>query len=67
MNAGLVKRKKVFVGTIDLKPTPKQYAKMLLLIIKKQPQPEITAEAEEEIIAAFEVAAQFNPDAWGKE
>lgn len=51
----------------NLPPTPSAYARILMLIIKKSTNPDDITWAENEIIKFVQIAAQNNPEAWGKE
>ena len=56
-----------FVGTIDLKPTPKGYALSLILILQNSTSAEDREWAKQEIIRLVKAAATITPEAWGKE
>ncbi len=49
--------------SIDIKPTPEGYARALILILENG-NAEGRTWAREQIIKAFKVAAQLNPEEW---
>lgn len=56
------------VGTIDLTPTPTQYAKQLIAIIEDSDDNSEGKEwARQEIIKFVKAAATIKPESWGKE
>ena len=56
------------VGTIDLTPTPTQYAQQLIAILEDSDDNSEGKEwARREIIKLIKVAATIKPEAWVKE
>jgi hypothetical protein len=56
------------VGTIDLTPTPTQYAEQLIAILEDSDDNSEGKEwARREIIKFVKAAATIKPEAWGKE